>query len=64
MTFFDLRAFSSDSEISESEGEVILEALLNSSISTIQHLNLSSNKKWFESEEVVELMMDVIGKQA
>ena len=46
-------------------GEIILEALLNSSISTIQHLDLACNESWFshgktDREGAVEMLTEVI----
>ena len=43
----DLRKFSHNEENNESAGDIIMEALLNSSISTIEYLNLSYNPSWF-----------------
>ena len=49
-----------------------MEALLNSSINTIQHLDLGSNPLWFkirygydfyDNEEAVEMLTEVISKQ-
>ena len=48
LTHLDLSYFSYESEGRESAGEIILEALLNSSICTIQYLNLGHNSSWFK----------------
>ena len=50
LTHLDLRSFSEKSDINynESAGDIIMEALLNSSISTIEYLDLSENKSWFK----------------
>ena len=42
-----MEKFSDCFDTRESASEIILEALVNSSISTIQHLNLSQNRSWF-----------------
>lgn len=64
----DLCRFSGHSDGSESAGEIILEALLNSSISTIQHLNLSFNSSWFnhadtDREGAIEMLTEVISNK-
>ena len=61
----NLRTFSEFKDGVESAGEIILEALLNSSISTIQYLNLSCNSSWFnhgdtDREGAVEMLTEVI----
>ena len=47
LTHLDLYDFSKDNDSDQSAGEIILEALLNSSINTIQDLDLSNNYSWF-----------------
>ena len=61
----NLDSFSRNIDSNESVGEIILEALLNSSISTIQYLNLNSNRSWFgnydtDREGAVEMLTEVI----
>ena len=61
----NLELFSKFSDGNESGGEIIMEALLNSSISTIQHLNLSHNFSWFnhdgaDREGAIEMLTEVI----
>ena len=46
ITSLDMMNFSSDRDQNEI-GELVLEILLNSSIDTITHLNLSHNISWF-----------------
>ena len=45
-------------------GEVILEALLTSSIDLIVDLNLGHNKSWFKHPENANLLAEVISKQS
>ena len=59
--------FSDSSDCNESVGEIILEALYNSSITTIQYLNLSRNQSWFKNTNtgedrngVINILTDVI----
>ena len=61
--------FSDCFDCNESVGEIILETLLNSSISTIQHLNLSNNRSWFkytntgeDRKGVIDILTEVISK--
>ena len=59
--------YSDDNE--ENAGEIILEALVNSQISSIQNLQLGNNKEWFNNgndanEGVVDMLVEVISKQS
>ena len=71
LTHLDLKRLSEESDFNynESAGQIILEALLNSSISTIEHLDLSENKSWFKKDNYtyregsVEMLTEVISKQ-
>ena len=65
-----MELFSSNKDVNESVGELILEAFLNSSIQTIKHLNLSWNESWFnhgdtkeEREGIVEMLTEIISMQ-
>ena len=62
--------FSEEYDVNESVGEAILEALCNSNIFTIQHLNLAANNSWFshpqtkeEREGTVDLLVEIISRQ-
>ena len=71
LAYLNLNCFSSyDSDGNVSAGEIILEALLNSSICTIQHLDLSNNSSWFRNDStgeerkgVDDMLVEVINKQ-
>ena len=61
--------FSDCFDCNESEGEIILETLLNSSISAIKCLNLSNNNSWFkytntgeDRKGVVDILTEFISK--
>ena len=67
LTHLNLDEFRCNKDGNESAGEIILEALLNSSISTIQHLDLGRNSSWFNHDETdregaVEMLTEVISK--
>ena len=66
LTHLNLKEFSYDG--SGNAGEIILEALHSSSISTIQNLNLGLNKSWFKNgvtarEGAVEMLAEFISNQ-
>ena len=68
LTHLNLEMFSYHYDKSDSVAKIILEALLNSSISTIKNLNLSKNSSWFRlgkefREDVVEMLTEVISNQ-
>ena len=48
IAYLNMDKFSDCFDCNESAGEIILETLLSSSISTIQNLNLSNNCSWFK----------------
>ena len=56
--------FSHWSNGSDDSGEVVLEALLTSSIESIIDLDLSGNSPWFQNPGNVDLLAEVISKQA
>ena len=56
--------FSSDKDVNENIAEVVLEALLTSSIDSIANLNLSCNKSWFKHPGNADLLAEIISKQA
>ena len=49
LTHLNLNLFSNENDRDQSAGDIILEALHNSSINTIQDLNLGFNRSWFEN---------------
>ena len=49
LIYLDLNAFSDRFDVNENSGDIILDALLNSSISTIKDLNLGYNYSWFKN---------------
>ena len=70
ITYLDMDQFSDCDYCNESAGQIILETLLNSSISTIQYLNLSHNRSWFrytntgeDIKVVIDILTDVINNQ-
>ena len=69
LTHLNLEEFSQDKDGNESAGEIILESLLNSSICTIQHLNIGGNFSWFKKSKIedregaTEMLMEVISNQ-
>ena len=69
LTHLNLEEFSFDKDCDVSAGEIILESLLNSSICTIQHLNIGGNSSWFKKSEsedregAAEMLMEVISNQ-
>ena len=71
LTHLDMSSFSTDKDGNESVGVTILEALVNSPICTIQYLNLSSNKSWFnkvstaqDRQRAIEILTEVISNQS
>ena len=65
LTHLNLELFSRDEDGNESAGEIILEALLNSSITTIERLDLRFNSSWFKNnntdrEGAVEMLTEII----
>ena len=69
LTHLRMMRFSGRRDGNESAGEIILEALLNSSIITIEELNLFQNSSWFENprtsaerEGTVDMLADIICK--
>ena len=60
ITYLDMDRFSDRFDCNESLGEIILEALLNSSITKIQYLNLSRNHSWFKNTNTGEYRIGVI----
>ena len=68
LTHLSLYRFSDDDDRDESAGEIMLEALLNSTICTIQSLNLYGNSSWFKNgttdrESSVDMLAQVISNQ-
>ena len=57
---FEFSGFIEDNNI----GEVVLEALLTSSIDSIVNLNLGNNRTWFRHPGNVDLLAEVITKQS
>ena len=69
LTHINLKCFSHNRDGNENAGEIILESLISSSISTIQNLSLGLNESWFKNgdtdrEGAVEMLADVISDQA
>ena len=68
LTHLDLYLFSSGNDRNDSAGEVILKALSNSSICSIQDLNLGYNSSWFnrggaDREGAIEMLTEIICNQ-
>ena len=59
-----MNGFSGDRDKNENIGEVVLEALLTSSINSITTLDLAGNSSWFEHPGNIDLLTEVILKQA
>ena len=71
LTHLNLSNFCDDKDGDQSSGQIILEALFNSSICTIQDLNLSHNSSWFnkvntgeDREGALEMLTEVISNQS
>ena len=69
----DMELFSSNKDTVENIGELVLEALLNNNIQSIQDLNLSYNQSWFivinsktyeDRSSNVDLLGELISKQS
>ena len=56
--------FSMDRDYYENIGEIVLEALLISNIDSIVDLNLRWNISWFNHPTNVDLIEEIISKQA
>ena len=70
LTHLNLEKFSSDKYFeNRNAGDIIIEALLNSSICSIYYLNLGDNKSWFNNSkgssrnEAVIKLAEIISKQ-
>ena len=73
LTHLNLEGSRHDNDGNESAGTIIMEALLNSSISTIENLRLNGNSSWFnygytdrerEREGAIEMLTEVIGNMS
>ena len=68
LTHLILAGFSHNQDRDETAGEIILEVLLNSTICTIQHLDLSYNSSWFKNgdtdrEGAIDMVTEIISNQ-
>ena len=53
LTNLNFSQFSGDKDGNESAGSTIMEAILNSSVNSIQDLNLSNNQSWFKNGKII-----------
>ena len=55
---------SDDSDVNENIGELILDSLLSSNINSITNLQLTRNSPWFKIPGNVDILAELITKQA